>query len=105
MHYLGDDEVGFIVSLDGSLLTMYPITGDEEFDNEAGRSIQLDPNKYRLCRLVDVEDSAQPPVPVPDDVSEAIGMLLRSYLIRRGPNAIHNLVQSWLDSVTVQPQE
>jgi hypothetical protein len=66
MHYLGDDEVGFIVSLDGSLLTMYPITGDEEFDNEAGRSIQLDPNKYRLCHLVDAEDSAQPPVPVPN---------------------------------------
>jgi hypothetical protein len=63
------------------------------------------PKGLHLCRLVDVEDSAQPPVPVPDDVSEAIGMLLRSYLIRRGPNAIHNLVQSWLDSVTVQPQE
>jgi predicted dehydrogenase len=64
LNYFDDDEVGLIVSLDGSLLTMFPITQDEKHDQEASMSLQLDPNKYRLCQAT--EDAAPVPLDFPD---------------------------------------
>jgi hypothetical protein len=69
------------------------------------------PKGLHLCRLVDVEDSAQPPVPVPDDVREAINEALKHeyYKAYRGglwdEQKKYKAALAWLDSVTAQPQE
>lgn len=45
-HYIEYADVGMMVSLDGSLLTVWAL--DDEAYNQM--SIQLDPSEYRLCR-------------------------------------------------------
>jgi hypothetical protein len=79
LNYFDDDEVGLIVSLDGSLLTMFPITQDEKHDQEASMSLQLDPNKYRLCQAT--EDAAPVPLDMPDEVRDTIRGLLESGIV------------------------
>jgi hypothetical protein len=75
IEWFGDGTYYLTASLSGSLISM----GIEEDLQRTEYSIQLDPNKYRLCQAT--EDAAPVPLDMPDEVRDTIRGLLESGIV------------------------